>query len=557
MIRYLLAYIFLFIGIHLTVGQATFYAHVDDEKVYQGSFFKIEYQLSDAKGRSFEAPNFKDFKVAAGPTRSFQTTVVNGRTNSFEGYSYTLKALKEGDYVIQPAAITVGNKRIKSNPVHISVLSPLKQEDLLSKGAPSGEQYFIVAELNKDTAYSGQQILLDYRIFSKINVENVEFRSMPDLSDFYWQGLHLINESVDKVEISGEVYSTKLLKRFTIFPKRVGEHDLDPAQIMLMIPKSKRRGFFFNNYENKYAQSNGLKLVVRELPDNVPKNFSGLVGSYTMQALSPSNQLTTDDALTVRMRIKGNGDSNRFSIKPISTSSKLEAYEPKIISRNNDQNQKKKDHFAVIEYLYTTSEPGKYKVQPEFVYFDVDSNAYVTLKSKELTFNVKQGSGTRKENKEKPVFEYVRADGQNFGQRSLMVQVPTLRWMWLLLLLSGMTFTFFKWSFIRSSRKEIVLSLEEHAIQELTNLQTTSSDSFAHRIEEILGDYYRRKYQITESNWSMNTLQDTLKIAGVHDEAIQRAIDLFNRCKFAAYAGVQQAQRLDWITEAIALVERK
>ena len=535
-------------------SQPTFYAHIDDEKVNKGSFFKVEFQLSDARGSRFTPPSFKDFKIAAGPARSYQTTVVNGKANSFESYSYTLQAIKEGDYVIQPAHIVVKGKKITTNPLHISVLPPIKQGDLLNRDAAADEDFFLVAELNRDTAFTGQQIILDYRIYTKKNIDKIDFKSLPDLSDFHWMGLHLINSSAEQVEISGETFTTKVLKRFAIFPKRGGTYDIGPARLLLMIQKPKKRGFFFDNYETRYVNSNGITLEVNAIPEDKPADYSGLVGSYTMEAQCLNSKLSTDDALTVRMRIKGNGDANRMTIQQIQFDKNLDTYDPKILNQNKDQNQKKRDHFAVIEYLYTTSKPGRYQIQPTFTYFDVDSSDFITLKSRPCRYDVSKGNGLIHADTDETKIEYALIAASDKKPNSLLVQKFYWNLVWICLLVFSLFLTGLKWY---QNRKKLLAppkSKKQLLIDQLTELKTGEHVEIAHRIEELLGDYLREMLGIEESSWSADNLSAKLASSSFSEDKRIAIVDLLERCKFAAYAGTGGVQQLSWVDEAIDLV---
>jgi len=553
--RAFLLNIFLFTScLNIVDAQATLYAHIEDEKVFEGAYFKVEFQLKDARGNNFRAPDFKGLKVASGPARSFQTTVVNGKANSFESYSYTLVATKAGKFTIGQASIVVNGKLLKSNPLTIKVLPPLKQEDLLKSGTPTDKDFFVTAELSQDTGTVGQQFLLDYRIFTKINVDNVDFRRLPDLSDFNWNQLQLYNETVDQVEISGEMYSTKLLRRYALFPKRSGVYELGPTLVLLMTKNKKRRGFFFDNYNTKNVNTNPLTLTVNELPKPTPDNFSGLVGSYTMESIVGKGELTTDDAITVRMRIKGDGDPNLINLKPIHASPGLEVYDPKILAKNKDENLRRKDHYADVEYLFTAAEAGIYYVQPTFTYFDADSLAYVTLRGDSTKIYIKSGLGARQANRGDTSVVYQRLDARASSFRPMWIQHRGVRLAWIALVIAALFMSFLKWKQIRDHNRQPPKSDRTMAIEALDELESSNADEIAHRIEEILGDYYRKSLQIDESNWSTTVLKERLMADNTPEDRVDQLVDLLERCKFAAYSGLGEKQQSEWIEDAKSLL---
>ena len=255
------------------------------------------------------------------------------------------------------------------------------------------------------------------------------------------------------------------------------------------------------------------------------------------------------------MRINGNGDANRMSLKPIISSKGLEQYDPKIISKNNGKNQKKRNHFAVIEYSYTTSKPGNYIVQPAFTYFDVDSSDFITLKSDSLMFRVGEGSGLVHAETIDTAIVYELVSARATKPNNFWAKYPWASWAWIALFLSAIVLSFSKWRQIKKAAQIQIKTKKEIVIGELYKLSTLENGEIAHRIEELLGDYFRDKLNIEESKWSNSVLIEGLNNINYPDEKTQALITLLDQCKFAAYAGIGQAQKQEWVDRAIGLVE--
>jgi hypothetical protein len=543
----------------LAIAQPAFYASVSEEKVYLGSYFKLEFQLSNARGSSFKPPSLKGFRLVSGPSRSFQQTIVNGKADAFESYTYTLLAEKIGNFTLQPATIKVNGKTYKSNPVSIKVLEPLKTEDLRGEGIGDGESVFVLAELSVDTAYPGQQVLLDYKLYTKIAIDRYEFRVSPEFKDFYNQEINLLKRSTQKVDIAGNIYNAQLLRRVALFPQRSGQFTIDPAHILLMVPqgRNQRRSFFFNNYETKFVQTTPLKIEVVPLPEPQPAGFSGLVGNYTMECRPGKRRITTDDVLSYEMIIRGDGDPNLLRIPQQIVSKELETYDPTISKKNTDQHQLRLNHYAILEYLYVASKVGRYDVVPEFIFFNPDSNNYIRSNSDTLTYLVSKGQGlTNVVANPDRMSSYELIEKPPSNTKRFKLFNTSLYWLIITLLICGaFVFILKAWWTNRFSTPPPPKTQKEITIEQLIALKSKPNLE-SHRIEEILGDFLRNKFDIEESSWSLQNLSDQMKKHQSDQGLIDKLTDLFNRCSYAAYSGMNTAMSHSIIDEAVDVLDQ-
>lgn len=533
--------------------QTTFRADVDGTDIRVGGFFTISFELQGQQGGQFTPPKFDNFKVAGGPSRSFQTSIFNGKASRTETYSYQLKALEKGTFTIAPATVVVQGKQVRSNSITVKVLDAMKREDVLRQGAPDEEPYFITASLSRDTAFVGERLVLDYRIFTKTKINNVDLHSESDFTMFEQQAVPLRNTPTDQVEINGDTYITKLVARYNLYPKRVGKATLDPARFIIMLPSKRRRGFFFDQYAPKYVTTNATEVVIRPLPINAPEDFSGAIGHYAMEMLPSNQHLSTDDAITIRMKITGDGDPNRIAAKPLPASLSLEPYEPKVLSARNARNGAR--HEVEMEYIFTANAPGSYFVEPTFTYFDVDSQQFITLATDTIDFNVRAGSGTRTQVGIDTSVVYIRTDEAVMPQRMrLWGDTLPIRLAWLGLVLASLGFAIWKWRLAARRNMPVVRSLAEQARYELDELAQSSESQKAHRVEEILTNYLRASLDIDASDWTIASFQQQAKTEAWSTSRIESIIDILNRCQFAAYAGMNETQTKDMINTAKAVI---
>lgn len=116
----------------------------------------------------------------AGPSRSSEMSIINGISQSKLSFIYSIKAGNAATYYIPPAQIKTGNKILKSNPLTIKVVKAAKKTFKYLKK----DNFFVTAEISDKSAYPGQQLLLEYKLYTSVKIEGIMIESEPDLKDF-------------------------------------------------------------------------------------------------------------------------------------------------------------------------------------------------------------------------------------------------------------------------------------------------------------------------------------------------------------------------------------
>ena len=265
-------------------GPVTFTASADARQVVIGSYFDISFTLKNGDGANFQAPAFTGFTVLSGPNRSISTSSINGRWSKELTYSYTLQPKKIGRFEIGVGTIKVNDKIMRTNKVAIEVVKgksgATSQEDLQTRIA---EEVFIRAVPSTAEAYIGQQILLDYKIYTTLDIETYNLISESEYAGFFAQDIRRTNGGVVREVINGVEFSTKILKRVALFPQQAGALTINPMQMRLAIisdeDRKQRRGFFQSRSLTPInVETEPVKINVRPLPNGAPETFTGAVG---------------------------------------------------------------------------------------------------------------------------------------------------------------------------------------------------------------------------------------------------------------------------------------
>ena len=333
--------LFFLIGISIIAivrltAQVTFEATTDTKQVPLGEVFEVKFTLKNAQGTGFSPPVFSDFAVVGGPNRMNSMTLVNGNATNSESYSYVLQAKREGKYSIGSASVIVKGQTLNTTPLSIEV-GKGKKETLSEVNGNSKGSVFIRAEVSSHEARVGQQIVLDYKLYTKVDLNGMNLLHEPNYDGFFHLEINDYPHNENRVTINGKQYLTRILRRVALFVQKEGEFVIEPMTVQVGIIKGKNDDPFSDPFfssirsENHTIQSNSVNIYVKPLPNNAPLSFSGGVGDFKAEAGISKIDATTDDAISLKMKVTGNGDAKRWQAPKMAAIDGLEIYEPTIL----------------------------------------------------------------------------------------------------------------------------------------------------------------------------------------------------------------------------------
>ncbi len=282
----------------LAVGQndVSFEASTDARQVVLDGYFEVTFTLKSANGTQFAPPSFKDFSVLAGPNTSSSMQIINGQVTREMSYGFTLQPQKLGNFTIGSASIKANGKTLRSNPITIEVVKGAAKS---KSGA--GEQFFIRVIPNKKTAYVGEQVMLDFKLYTRVAIEGYEVPEDPNYDGFYAVELRKFSSNTVQEVLNGQQYVTKVLRRIALFPQQTGKLKVEPFKVQLAVAEDEggRSGFFFQrNVKPAYFTTDAIEIDVKPLPKIELEGFCGAVGSYELQAGIDRRSATTDDGVS-------------------------------------------------------------------------------------------------------------------------------------------------------------------------------------------------------------------------------------------------------------------
>lgn len=579
----------------------TFTASAPDVVVV-GDQFRLTYVVSTQQVKDFKAPgSVTGFDILMGPSRSQQssTQIVNGKVSSSSSitYTYILMATQEGTFSIPAASIVADGEHLISNAVNIKVL-PKDKGSNSSGGANanssngksnnsskpsassssgsniSNQDLFITATATKTNIYEQEAFLLTYKIYTLVELEGFDNVKLPDFKGFLSQEIEQSNDQRWQLEhYNGRNYHTTIYRQFVLFPQQAGELAIEPARFDASVRKVIRTidpfDAFFNGGSNfvqikKTLNTPTVKVNVNALPSGKPSGFSGGVGNFNITSSISSQEIKTNDAITIRLVISGTGNLKLISNPKVEFPSDFEVYDPKVdnkvrLTREGNTGNK------VIEYLAIARHPGTFKIPAiTFSYFDIKSKSYKTLKTEEYQVTVEKGEGNADQvvanftNKEdiKVLGEdirFIKRHDVKLQPKGKFFYGSIFYWMFYIIPLIVFIVFFIVYrkqaientnvAKVRTKKANKIASKKLKLAGKL--LAENRKDEFYDEVLKALWGYISDKLNIPVSRLSKDNIEEKLIKRGVSNELVKEFLNALHECEFARFAPGDENQAMD------------
>lgn len=406
----------IFLG-NVSADDITFVAQAP-KSVVVNQQFKLTFKVNRANVKEPVIPDLSDFVILTGPHRSTQQSyqLVNGKMSKDESvtFTYILMSEKDGEYRIPAASIMIDGKKYSSNPLRVKVLPPdqnnvsqsgnngnMQVRSNSSSAGITDDDLFVRATLSMAKVYEQEAVLLTYKVYSTVNLTNLS-NPTPDLKGFHIQEVQLPREKQFELEhYNGRNYQTLVWRQFVLFPQQSGVLEIPSLTFEGVVAVQSRRSLdpfemMFNGGPSyvevkKNLNSNKLKLDVKKLPAGKPAGFSGGVGQFSLSSSISSQDVKTNEEITLKVKVKGIGNMKLVGNPIMDFPSEFEAYDPII----DNKFTLKTNGFAgekVFEYVVTPRASGTYTIPAaRFVYFDPLSDSYKTIEGESYTIEVEKG----------------------------------------------------------------------------------------------------------------------------------------------------------------------
>jgi hypothetical protein len=353
-------------------------------------------------GMEFETVRRQDFNYMLTPQRTGSITIP-GFEVVVEGQTYTTKPIVVK--VSQNGSGAAQMPRGLPQMDDIDEAEEMFNQLLQRRGAPQPKQFrnlpevnpneafFIRAEVDRTDVYEGEQVTVDWYIYTRGNLLSLDRLKFPDLKGFWKE----IIEEVPALNFTQEVingvpYRKALLASHALFPIKPGSAVIDEYKIkaQVQIPTSAFGAFGFGKPYSFQRSSERVKINVRPLPtEGKPADFSGAVGQFDVSAKVEGNQFPVNQPFSLKVRFEGSGNAKLIELPSLDLPNTIEVYDTKSDSKFFKNGRSYKE----FEVLLIPREEGQLTIPAlGFSIFDPSQKRYVMKSTEPMTIKIVPGA---------------------------------------------------------------------------------------------------------------------------------------------------------------------
>lgn len=538
-------------------AQINFTAKASKTKLGVNERLKVTYTIDKQGADNFTPPSFNHFKVIAGPFRSSNFSMINGKTSYEQALIYTLQPKEKGKFTIAPATITYNGKIIKSNPLKITVTKAVKKpNDPNDVSNLAKDNIHLVAEISKSNPYVGESIFVVYKLYVDMTNGYItnEIQSKPPTFDGFWnQNIEIKNLTEQKGTYNGKPMSYYVIRKDVLIPQRVGNLTISPMEIDVEGVAFLNKVDFFGNRLRKSISltlKGGKKTIhVKPLPEvGKPSNFDGAVGDFSFRVKSNKTTLNANESAQITAKIGGLGNLKLISLPKIDAPKGIELYQPEHQENIHTTIQGLKGTISDI-YTIVPQFKGKFKIPSlSFSYFNPKDEQYYTLNSEPIILNVPNGATmdtttTPSEKIKYSEFQPIKTKTSFTSAKAKKDFFKSnLFYILLLLPLLSIPLGIYLGNKKRERENDIIgnkrRKVSKLAKKYLSNAKKLlgKKEAFYEALEKALHNFLKAKLHIETTDISKDKIEELLRNKNVNEDLIQKFSSVLNECDFARYA---------------------
>lgn len=556
----------------------------------------VTVEGSDLKGiKEPDLPDLEGFSVlGTSSSQSTNISLVNGKmtTSKTISYDYSLAPEKEGEIIIGPANLSFGGKNYSTEPIKIQVVpgsvggtrrstsrpgAQQSPQDLKLNPEDVQENIFLSSWPDRKKVYVGEQVTLDFTLYSRYNLVDLSLSKAPVYEGFWAEDIFNAKRlEYSRQVVKGTTYNAALLKRVALFPLSSGTRTVEPMELICGIQLRSNDFFdFFGRRENVKVAGRPVTIEVLPLPSaGKPASFNGAVGNFTINALVDKETVPTNEAISVKIEISGTGNIFSIAEPEISLPSDFEKYETQESESHSAKGTRisgKKSY----EYVLVPRVPGEYTIPPiEFSFFDPEKEIYQTLRTQPVNITVIQGdnefeSGLKVVSKGEVInvgrdIEYIKPDRESLPLKSSFHQKGFNTYLWLpleiMLVLIALVYKQRKRRIIEDSRyaRNIkAYSKARQILKEAVRTQKANPTEAYGKISNALMGYIADRMDLPPAGLIFRDCRLELQKRGVGNDLVDALEQLLEQSDIARFApGKIETSLQDNLKKAIDMLKK-
>lgn len=567
---------------------ASFTATLDRETITVGESAILSLKFEGGEPRQVPAPPAIANLQIVGEGSSRNISILNGQVSSTVSQNFTLTPTQPGDFTIPGLRAEVGGQILTTPPLKLKAVKASAPA-----GGATGEQlaYFKLFVPKKEV-YVGEVFAVEFQVHIREGVANAE--NILQNFDAYG-GCPLKAEGVSILKTAhaqrrrGRVgnanYNVATLVT-SLSPVKTGTLNIGSMDVNLTLQLpvgNRRRDMFdpfgmFQQFEERRVSLTAETETLTALPlprENIPTNFIGAVGSYSMTVSAGPTNVATGDPITVKIQVSGHGALDALAMPEQNAWRDFKTYPPttKVDTTDPLGLQGTKIFEQVV-----VPQSADIKVLPpvSFSFFDPDQKSYRTLTQPAISLIVRPGgsapaptvvSTSRSAPDNPPPAQDIVHIKPRFGALA-QIGPPLVQQPWFLALqaipvlawLSALAWRKRTENLAnnpRLRRQRQVAQIIRSGLLELRQFASENkSDDFFATLVRLLQEQLGERLDLAASAITEAVIEEHLRPRNVPEITLASLHELFQTCNFVRYAPIKTSQELAAIIPKLEAVLR-
>lgn len=296
-----------------------------------------------------------------------------------------------------------------ANPARPTQQSPSARKDSGSHPSQLNSDFTVHINLDKKVAYPGEPIVVEFYIYDRGGLQNIEISKWPSFPGFYKEDLEIVSRfQFEPAYVQNQRMRKALIARFAIYPYKPGKFALDRlvvngqviARIMRQDDDDPFAAFFgsFGQARNASHASEEETIEVLPLPETgKPANFGGAVGKFTMALTADKTQAPANSPINLTLNIEGRGNFHAIGEPKLPLPPDFELYESTTSAKASAPmgSRRALENKKSFQYLILPRKEGKFTIPPtQFSFYDPEKKSYQTLSTQPLSLEITPDQST-------------------------------------------------------------------------------------------------------------------------------------------------------------------
>lgn len=532
-----------------------------------GRPFSITYSVnSSEQAEVISNPNLSGLELLYGPavgtTSSY--TYTNGKVSgsSQTEVTYTVLANREGKYTISGFKLRLAGKELSAQPTTITIRGGHTSGASNSWGEDENENYRnprnveqalykYYAYVPRKTVYVQEALPIVYKLQA---TEQPSINATKPSTYDGFVSFDLLGNTPRQLQlerIGGRDWVTVEVMKELLFAQHAGQLTIPANELPILYTLRDPSGDpFLNQTSERILRTEPLTITVKPLPEQgKPQDFSGAVGLFSVRYEVSSTQWKTNEAVSLKLILEGQGNLKIAKLPKISLPTDIEIYDP---VENSDQKYEGGvlRSTRIIEYSLIPRNTGSLTIPSVTLsYFNPTLGRYESTSTKAIKIEIVQG---KQRTDEATIVSSgtVQNEKTPYGPKSdLDAIAPFAPHLLRLLLVHLVTIVLaiLIYRLLRrryAERADVVGYAEKRAnaiaIKRLTKaqkyLETQQREAFLEEVLNALWGYLGDKLRLPISALSRDNVRQHLVERGIEEVTIQQLTSVIDEVEFARFA---------------------